>query len=273
MIRLGNIAYSNCYPIHAALCNPECRPAWLRVTSGPPTRLNAMLARAELDVAPCSSIEIARHAGEYLALHGVCIGSEGPVDSILLVSRGPLDNLDGARVALSTASATSRVLVRILLETKAAVRPLYHDFDDAGADPLERNEAEAALYIGDAALRRRARPGECVTDLGAAWTEWTGLPFVYALWMIRAAVLDHPELPGLCREILNARDRAEEDLPRLAEEAASIFELDAGRLLSYWRSVRYDYSEAMARGLRLFFQYARDLDVIPAEPDIRYYLP
>ena len=100
MIRLGNIAYSNCYPIHAALCNPERRPSWLEVTDGPPTRLNALLAAGELDVAPCSSIEIAWHAGDYRVLDGVCIGSEGPVESILLFSRGPLEALDGARVAL-----------------------------------------------------------------------------------------------------------------------------------------------------------------------------
>jgi len=273
MIRLGNIAYSNCYPIHAALCNPERRPSWLQVTSGAPTRLNAMLARGELDVAPCSSIEIARHADEYVALDGVCIGSQGPVDSILLFARAPLDELDGARVALSTASATSRVLVRILLEVEAAVQPVYHDFDDAGDDPLDRNEADAALFIGDAALRRRPRPGERVTDLGAAWTEWTGQPFVYALWMIRAAALDNPELPGLCRDVLDARDRAEEELPQLAREAASEFDLDPQRLLRYWRSVRYRYTDAMAEGLRLFFRHARDLGVIPELPEIRYYRP
>ena len=273
MIRLGNIAYSNCYPIHAALCNPERRPPWLRVTTGPPTQLNAMLARGELDVAPCSSIEIARHADEYLALDGVCIGSEGPVDSILLFARAPLEELHGARVALSRASATSRVLVRILLEVKAGVQPSYRDFDDAAGDPLDRSEAEAALFIGDAALQRRKRPGETVTDLGAVWTEWTGLPFVYALWMIRAAALDDPELPGLCRDILEARDRAEKDLPQLARDAATIFELDPERLLAYWRSVRYRYTDAMAEGLQLFLRHARDLNAIPVLPEIRYYRP
>jgi chorismate dehydratase len=110
-------------------------------------------------------------------------------------------------------------------------------------------------------------------DLGAAWTEWTGLPFAYALWMIRGAVLDNPELPGLCRDILAARDRAEEELPQLALEAASIFEIDPPRLLSYWRSVRYRYTDAMAEGLQLFLRHARNLDEIPAVPEIRYYRP
>lgn len=273
MIRLGNIAYSNCYPIHAALCNPEHRPPWLRVTSGPPTQLNAMMARGELDVAPCSSIEIARHSGEYAALDGVCIGSDGPVDSILLFARAPLDELSGARVALSRASATSRVLLRILLEVKAGLEPTYYDFDDGGDDPLEGNEAEAALFIGDAALRRRLRPGERVVDLGAAWTEWTGLPFVYALWMIRVPVLDNPQLAALCRDILEARDRVDEELPQLAREAATEFGIDPKRLLAYWSSVRYRYTDSMAEGLRRFFRYARDLDVIPAVPEIRYYRP
>ena len=273
MIRLGNIAYSNCYPIHAALCNPARRPPWLEVISGPPSRLNAMLARGELDVAPCSSIEIARHETEYLALDGVCIGSDGPVQSILLFSRRPLDDLEGARVALSRASATSRVLVRVLLERVWRAAPEYLDFDDAMADPLDAGAAEAALFIGDAALRRVPRDGEQVTDLGAAWTEWTGLPFVYALWLIRSAAVKQPELPTVCREILRARDRAAAELPGLAEEAAPVFDMEAERLVAYWRSVRYTYSEAMAEGLLRFLAYARELRAIPEPQDIRYYSP
>ena len=273
MIRLGNIAYSNCYPIHAELCNPERRPPWLEVVTGPPTRLNAMLERGELDVAPCSSIEIARHADEYVVLDGVCIGSNGPVDSILLFSRAPIEELDGARVALTSASATSRVLVRVLLETRASVTPHYLDFDDAGADPLDDGEAEAALYIGDAALQRQKRPDECVTDLGAAWTEWTGLPFVYALWLIRSAALDEPELSDVGRAILEARDRAAEEIPRLAREAATLFDLDPERLLSYWGSVQYRYTDDMAEGLHRFLRYATDLGAIPAVPEIRYFRP
>jgi chorismate dehydratase len=273
VIRLGNIAYSNCYPIHAEVCKSGRRPEWLRVTDGTPGRLNAMLASGRLDVAPCSSIEAARHPEEYAALDGVCIGSEGPIASILLFARAGLKDLDGARVALPRASATSRVLLQILLELRFRVHPTFIEFDDAGPDPIEGGVADAALFIGDTALRRRRRPDESVTDLGAEWTDWTGLPFVFALWLIRREALDKRELPWLCREVLEARDRSESEreLERLAKEAACVFALDPETLVSYWRLVNYRLTDAMAAGLAHFFRLACQVGAIPSVPGLSYY--
>ncbi|MFQ5747799.1 MAG: menaquinone biosynthesis protein, partial [Gemmatimonadota bacterium] len=192
MIRLGHIAFSNCYPIHASVLGDD-RPDWLSVIGGPPNELNELLAEGRLDVAPCSSVELARHPGAYRALSGLCIGSDGPVESIILVSRAPLRELGGETVALPTASATSRLLARLLL-ARAGAEPGWIDFDQGSEDPVLGGRAAAALFIGDAALRRPTDPADLTYDLGHEWTSWTGLPFVYALWQVRESVASDPRI-------------------------------------------------------------------------------
>src|SRR5512141_299855 len=164
MLRLGHIEYSNCFPVHARLVDAG-PPPWLRLVSGIPSRLNASLAADELDVAPSSSIEYARHADRYRILPDFVIGSGGPVQSIRVESDRPLDELQGAEVAVPTASAPSVILLRILLEIRLGVRPHLRWFDQATEpDPLASGAA-AALRIGDVALRREFPAGRRVTDL------------------------------------------------------------------------------------------------------------
>lgn len=284
MIRLGNIDYTNCYPIHADLIDGQ-RPPWLHITDGPPAALNALLAAGDLDVAPCSSIEAARHASDYVVLSDLCIGSDGPVESITLVSRVPLDQLGGARVALPTASATSRCLARILLETRLGVTPRWEDFEQGHRDPLDRasssddvdgvdaDPVQAALFIGDVALRRNRRPGELVADLGAEWREWTGLPFVFALWQARAELTGSPELAWLHDALVAARDRLSVESHALASAAASRYDVDPDRLGAYWKTVKYRLDDRMLDGLRLFYRMAADLGEVPPDSDVTLVVP
>ena len=91
MLRLGHIVYSNCFPVHARLVDAPRAGDPARV-EGIPSRLNALLERGEIDVAPCSSIEFARYGGRYRVLPDLVIGSRGPVRSIRLLSdRAPSD--------------------------------------------------------------------------------------------------------------------------------------------------------------------------------------
>lgn len=272
MIRLGNIDYSNCYPIHGPLLGRP-RPDWLQVVDGPPAELNRGLAAGELDVAPGSSIELARHAREYRALGGLCIGSDGPVHSIVAVSGVPLGELGGRTVALPTASASSRCLLRILLELRLGVSPSWVDFDQSGVDPMAGSgpgRADAALFIGDVALRRADREGELRFDLGREWTEWTGLPFVYALWMVRDEVAEVEEMQMLHRRLLACRDALPGAFRSLASPASARFGLPADRLGQYWTRIRYGLDSAMLRGLKHFLDLATHLDEAPAAPELRF---
>jgi chorismate dehydratase len=271
MIRLGHIDYSNCVPVHAGLL--EAPPPDITLVRDIPSRLNRALAAGEIDAAPCSSIEYARHAADYRILPGHAIASDGPVQSILLESTVPVDLLDGRVVALPDASATSVVLLRALLELRLGVQPRYEWYRQGGAaDPVDAGAA-AALRIGDIALRRRAPHGRLVLDLGAEWTAWTGLPFVFAVWQVRrdAGAGTAARLVRLLRE---SRAWFRANAPAVAERHASHYGMPADRLLEYWAALRYDLDEPMQRGLLHFYTLAArlgeapsttELDIVPAE--------
>ncbi|MER3409228.1 MAG: futalosine synthase, partial [Thermoleophilia bacterium] len=159
-VRLGRIAYVNMAPVFFRL------EAEVEEVVGVPTELNRLLLAGEIDVAPISSIEYARHADRLRLLPRLCVGSEGAVDSIQLVSRLPLERV--RTVAVTPESATSVVLVRVLLPEAEHV-------------PLGE-EADAILLIGDAALRSAFQDPTPHYDLGRLWQERTGLPMVFAVW-------------------------------------------------------------------------------------------
>lgn len=266
MLRLGHIDYSNCIPIHASLL--ELGAPGVTIRTGTPTELNRLLAAGEIDVAPCSSIEYARNADRYRILPGLSIAARGPVTSILLETRREPARLDGVRVRLPTASATSVVLLRILLEQRFGVRPEYEWFDqNAPADPLDG--AEAALWIGDRALARRGRSRRLI-DLGAAWMEWTGLPFVFALWQTWLGPERDAELAALGRSLLASRSWFGEHRERLAQKHAARFGLDPASLLGYWSTLEFGLDETLERGLAEFYRRAAELEEAPGAVRLRY---
>ncbi len=265
MLRLGHIEYSNCFPVHARLVDRGA-PDWLRLFPGIPSRLNAALAAGEIDVAPSSSIEYARHGDRYRILPDLAIGSDGPVQSILVESVRPLDCLDGAEVALPTASATSVVLLRILLEQRLGLRPRYRWFDQATeSDPIAAGAA-AALRIGDVALRREFPAGRLVADLGALWADWTGLPFAFAVWQAGVGPEAEAELVRLHALLLESRAWFYAHAGELARRHGAAFGLPADRLERYWRSLSYTLDERMRAGLRRYYACAAELAEVPSPP-------
>lgn len=265
MLRLGHIEYSNCFPVHALLVD-RAAPDWVRLFPGIPSRLNAALAGGEIDVAPSSSIEYARHGGHYRILPDLVIGSDGPVQSILVESDRPLDCLDGTEVAIPTASATSVVLLRILLEQRLGVRPRYRWFDQATeADPIAGGAA-AALRIGDVALRREFPAGRLAADLGALWADWTALPFAFAVWQAGAGSEADAELTRLHALLLESRAWFYAHAGPLARRHAASFGLAPDRLERYWRSLSYSLDERMRAGLLRYYACAAELGEVPAPP-------
>lgn len=269
MLRLGHIEYSNCFPVHALLV-AQGAPSWLRLVPGVPSRLNAALAAGEIDVAPSSSIEYARHPDRYRILPDLVIGSDGPVQSILVESVTPLEELDGCEVAIPTASATSVVLLRILLETRLGVRPLYRWFDQAEeSDPVGAGAA-AALRIGDVALRRAFPPGRLVADLGDVWNRWTGLPFAFAVWQASAGPEADEELVRLHSLLLESRAWFYDNAARLAERYSTTFGVRPDRLERYWRSLAYSLDSRMREGLSRYYEMAAELGEVPSAPPLRW---
>ena len=249
MIRLGRISYVNMAPVFYRL------GADVHEVAGVPVELNERLLAGEIDIAPISSIEYARNASRLRILPRLCVGSEGAVDSIQLVSRAPLERVRS--VAVTPESATSVVLTKVLLP-------------DAEHVPLGE-EAEATLLIGDAALRSAFEDPTPHYDLGRLWLERTGLPMVFAVWACsdppRAGVAELEE--ALVESVLLARSEPE----RLAHEASARYGYPAGFLARYFEKLRYSFGPRERAGLITFFELARDVGELERVPELRFVLP
>ena len=248
LIRLGRIAYANMAPVFFRV------DAEYEEVVGVPTELNRLLVARELDTAPISSIEWARHADSLRLLPRLCVSSEGAVDSIQLVSPLPLDRV--RTVAVTPESATSVVLTKVLLPNAEHV-PLA---DEANAD--------AKLLIGDAALRSAFEDPTPHHDLGRLWLERTGLPMVFAVW---AAPDPVPAEVAELESALVASVRAARANPaQLAHEAAARYGYPAGFLARYFEKLRYRFGPRERAGLYTFLELAHDVGELDEVPELRF---
>lgn len=266
-LRLGNIVYSNCFPVHAGLIDRR-RSGDPELVDGLPSQLNSLLRKGEIDLAPSSSIEYARNADRYAILPDLVIGAYGPVRSILFISDRDPRTLEAQRVALPTASATSVVLLKILLRSRWGVRPEFEWFDQEAEDPFQRGAA-AALFIGDVALRPGLHADRKVRfDLGSEWWDETGLPFAFAVWQARDP--DDPRLPAAHQRLLESRDCGRRERARLARDYADHFGMGAVELERYWNTLTYELDDRVIEGLRTYYRLAREIGEVEQAPQLRW---
>jgi chorismate dehydratase len=271
MLKLGHIIYSNCFPPHAGIITGKTAFPF-RLVEGVPTALNRMLFEGAIDVSPSSSIEYAVNPGRYVLLPGLSITAKNRVMSIILQSRVPIADLDKKTVALTTASASSVVLLRILLEKQLNVHPGFVHFEQGREDPFAR--AEAALFIGDIAIRLRTTPSHpYLYDLGALWHKFTGLPFVFALWQVNYKKSIDKDLKVLCDILELSKSYGLENIQELARTHADRFGIPAQVLVDYWTSFSYNLGDEEQKGLRAFYGFAAELGVIGPVTELRFWKP
>lgn len=270
-LRLGDISFLNCAPLRWGLAYSGAREE-LDMVSGPPEWLAEELLAGRLDAGPVSLVRYLRHADVWELLPGgVAVGSDGPVHSCHLVSRAPLESLDGAVVALSEASRSTALLARMLLEDAVGVRPRYRSAPQNLDDMLAA--ADAAVLIGDEALRLRARPpaGLRVQDTGALWRSWTGLPMVFAVWVVRREVArEHPErVRAVAAALADAAERARAHPEAVATAAAAESargpsgRLSEQVLLDYYRVLDYSLGDRQFAAVREFARRAAARGEVP----------
>ena len=249
-IKIGVVDYLNALPLTYGLE----RERGVQIVRAAPSVLAAKMRKGQIDVGLMSSIECFRNPDlQILPEVGVC--SEGAVKSIKLYLRDEPQNVQ--RVALDSSSCTAAVLTKIVFqEFYENLEADYHEIRP-DVDPEEVEDAEAVLLIGDRALQ--ARPGSMTTiDLGALWTERTGLPFVYAMWMCRQGT----KIDNLLPLLLRARDRGLPERPRMAQKAAKELKLPAAGLSQYLsKNLRYQLGEREIKGLERFRDLAAQFEL------------
>lgn len=270
-LRIGQIEYANCTPIFSALKGHfDC--SRYQFVTGVPARLNAMLRRGEIDLSPSSSIEYALSHEDYLLLPDLSISAVGPVKSVFLISRVPIDDLDGCRIGLTAESDTSVNLLKVLLARQYRFSNTFERTELAPMEALERYPG--LLLIGDTALKAAAAPaGNLIYDLGELWYAFTGLPFVFALWIARRdAAARHPkELALLAGDLVRAKEHAYANYPEIAQTCRERLWMQPEVLVDYWRTISYDLTFAHLEGARIFFRFAFELGLIPSQPEIQFF--
>jgi chorismate dehydratase len=258
-IRVGAVSYLNAKPLYYGLT--EFAPN-VRLTMDLPSRLADDLARGALDVGLIPSIEYVRGAAlGYEILPGFAIAARGPVRSVKLFSRVPFDAID--RLALDEGSRTSQALARVWLDAAHGVRPTRIEPLPMGVSALE-STADAVLVIGDRAMRVPETAFHASVDLAEAWHGLTGLPFVFALWVVRGGV----ELGDLPQALERSRAEGLAHAAELAAEHGPRLGLDPATCFDYLtRMLSYDLGEPEIAGLIRFSRMAAALGLGPEGVD------
>lgn len=246
-LRIGCVPYLNAKPLVWDIAEA--------VHFEVPSALSETFGAGRLDVALLPVFEALQVPSAQL-VEGFAIGAIGAVFSVIVVSRQPLETV--REIVLDPSSRTSVSLLRILLREKYHIHPRLVLREPTAAD--------ARLIIGDPALVFRAGlvTGWHIVDLGEAWWDWTGLPFVFAAWTLR------PGLPH-AKEVADAlRDVARQGL--LAREEIAATQKDPVASLRYLQdAIHYDFGEPEKAGLARYQHCLREADLLPSPvPDVGF---
>ena len=209
-----------------------------------PSALCERLAKGQLDVALVSSFEFLRNP-IYQIVDGVSISSDGPVYSVVVAHRGELSDIE--EIELDPASKTAASLLRCLLAELGSTPRL------TSRVPENAGSSQARLIIGDQAISFRQTHADEFRfwDLGEQWTKLTGLPFVYALWLIRPEVLDAKSIAQHLRVL---RDENLADIRVIVSGTADNKQKITAEFLDryYKQHLRFGFGTREKQGLQTF---------------------
>jgi chorismate dehydratase len=268
--RLGHIQFLNCLPLYYGLVKSGDHLLDVELVKAAPRELAEDILADALDIAPIPTIEYARHADSLVLLPDIAISSDGEVQSILLISKCPAEELGGATVALTDTSRTSQVLCRVLLERRWGVTPQYAEMPPDL--PAMLREADAALLIGDEALRAYwDRPqGLHAYDLGTEWTAWTGLPMVYAVWAVRRSfAAEQPDAVAAVSDALaGSLAYCRAHLDDISEYAARWEAFPASHFRSYFDALHFRFESRFREGLLRYLAEAVAVGELERVPEL-----
>lgn len=248
MLRVGMIDYLNLYPILGGMLAGATATAHDYVYATP-NHLNEALASGALDVAFISSVEYLKRHREYRIVGKYCVAAKSEVMSVSLFTRRSIPQLEGARIGLTSHSASSVALLKALCRHYWQVTP---SFEPLSGSP---DDYDAYLLIGDPCLKRARPPGWMEVDLAAAWHRETGLPFTFAVLAARKESLKDKRgaylsfLEELRLSALWAHHHPF-SLITLARQKCS---LSSALLARYFSKLHYQMGPEEVQGLSLFY--------------------
>ncbi len=248
-IRLASVGFVNARPLIHGL---DADPA-VDLARDVPSGLLDRVRGGSADVALLPTIDLQREPGLRVIPSGG-IGCDGETLTVRLFSRVPFDAIQ--TLACDPDSHTSVALSRAILKRRFGIEPTQVPLHTA-------DDAEAVLLIGDKVVCEEPVGYPHQLDLGAAWKELTGLPFVFAVWAARPGV-NVGNLPATLRD---AKRRGMADLPAIVEQFAVPRGWPAEVAMRYYTEhLRFDIGPRQIEAIRLFHQFAAEDGTIPSPP-------
>ena len=247
IIKVGRIPYLNSEPFYYRLNRDD-----IELHSLVPSALARAAEEGEIDAGPIPLVDTFRMEDRFSPLAGFCVASLEKSRSVLLYSKRPIQELDGAVIGITSETSTSRRLLQVLLTLRFEVKP-------ASYVSLEE-PYDAFLLIGDEALKRRygvpSYPYRY--DLGEEWYRWTRMPFVYALWIARRD-MDPKRLTYLENVLYTCIDDGFEHMYTIGEMRADV-RMSPREIVEYFQGLRYWTGVEEKKAIELFKGYLSTLE-------------
>ncbi|PYS34603.1 MAG: hypothetical protein DMF75_06045 [Acidobacteria bacterium] len=260
--RIAASSYLNTAPLIWSFIHGSQRDSVELFTDKAPARCAEMLASGEVDAALVPVIEYQR-TPDILIAPDVCVGSRSAVRSVVLVTK--LNNLKKVkRVALDDSSRTSVALVKIIFREFLRFEPKWQASRPDLKSMLQHSDA--ALIIGDPAMKI-PRDQFRVFDLATLWHEFTGLGFVFAMWMARK------DRVGKIRAIdfAVARDEGLANIQQIASSYSNQIDLSEDEIRNYLtKNIVFTVDEVMQKGLTLYFKLATKHRLVQSERSLEF---
>lgn len=249
MLRVGQVEYVNTLPLFLGLTSGKIDFPF-ELISALPSQLNRWLREGEIDVGFISAFEYIQNREQYELVHPFCIAAYNRLDSVTLYVRGDVRDLDNRRVGLTSASASSSALVRLLCSYYWRVEPQFEEFSS-----LEKIDQWAAfLLIGDDALAHPHFDGFHPVDLAATWFQYTETPLPFAVIACRKEVAQErpDELATLQRLLEASLSWGESHLDEVIGKAQKVLNLSDDSYRDYFGQMGYRMEESERSGLERF---------------------
>lgn len=265
-IRIGAVSYLNTKPLIEGLeerLGVALNRGSLHLDL--PSHLATHLTQGQLDIALIPSVEFFRGPSDWSIVSDACIACRGPVRSVqLLFNRTPSQV---QTLALDEGSRTSAALSQVMLFERFGIRPKLNPLPIT-AD-YHRCEADAVLIIGDRAMQVDSSQYVETWDLGEHWWQWTGLPFVFAMWVAGSSGFKQPHQP-IIDELEQARDRGLANVHAIAAREATKYHLTSDDCLRYFtQQLHFQLGPDELKGLEKFKRLASKLGLIGEHADLQ----
>lgn len=272
-ISLGKISYINASPVYYGLDN-GLLPDWLTMVSDVPSALNRQIMTGEIEISPISAAFYAMNHDTLLLLPDLSISCHGNVLSVICASNYELDDLNQKTVMFSQESASAASFLKMIFSQ----RKVYPDFRVGPVGDIRKipEGVDAVMVIGDSALTQpwQEHYAHCF-DLGGIWYEMTGLPFVFAVWVVRESFARrHPEQVEKVLALLHAsKKQGYAHIDEVIVAGTQKLNLSYSTIKKYYDLLICDLDPLKVRAMELFFESLHEQKILDAPAKVRFFNP